>query len=611
MANIITLTKKELEEIIKTLPIAYYLGRKIKIVVVEGKGSYYDTLNDVIYIDLTLINHSLATKWANTNNELVRPMQYHEIAHVILSIRGWYWNEHRNIFEDERIEFIFRNFFMNTDFKAQCLAINGYDPMSPDVDAKTPIELFFRIVRFRQCQNKKLLQEVQYIIDVYSHLMSNSDLHYWNGYFYDVDEFFKKVKRYFKTLHKNQPQTQSQQNQNQQQNNSKSSSESSNQDQDANSESQNNNQSSGDATESNEQENDGEQNEGEEANNNEDGGEDNNKQSSGETSEENQDDQDANAQKEKEEKAKKKLEKQLKKLAQEREELFKNMKNENPVKVEDLRGKVKEMFSEENRFDKKYYQKVKEFLAKVGDGMKFRGGAVARSSGRLDINALKKNWGKNLNWFKAPAEGSLNGKGKKVINLFIDSSGSYMNNVGETNEIIGVLKQVAEKDKSFEYNVVGIGQYNIYEANYKTYGAVLINKDEPFFLGNGSSNLEEGGDTITKDTWVGYGMESKERTMSSFKGLFNYINNKYSNGSTKVINIILFDGDVFLNTANDWQNYYKFMDRKDTYIISDYENKACLDEIVKVFAKHIDYVAGRYAYQLKQKVYEAITKLAQ
>lgn len=125
---------QDVKNIFDTLPIGFYLGSGNVDVVLDTKNdtSCYNVERNVINISYPEINKQLKDL-DNYNidlEQLVRATVYHELSHVILTpkhlpdhICGWSTQDrdslfHKvNVMEDERIEQIMRDFYLNVDFK--------------------------------------------------------------------------------------------------------------------------------------------------------------------------------------------------------------------------------------------------------------------------------------------------------------------------------------------------------------------------------------------------------------------------------------------------------------------------------------------------------------
>ena len=151
-----------INEIFKTLPIGYYLGRRIDIELSEtSNSSYFNPSEDNIVISYIMIERALLNLPDNLSKidieELVRGLVYHEVSHVILTPNNLKYeydthdNKIINIVEDERIETIC-NFYMRVNFKKNIKIINNYHGEDPR-DAESA---FYYFIRYHKSTEKWL-----------------------------------------------------------------------------------------------------------------------------------------------------------------------------------------------------------------------------------------------------------------------------------------------------------------------------------------------------------------------------------------------------------------------------------------------------------------------
>lgn len=178
------------QDVLKTLPVGYYLGHPVSL--------RLDPTGDSTYIELdcervTVSYKNICTAMENAPDDIdpepiIRALLYHEISHALLTPRcllstangnliykccsryknsadkAAYIRDHVhdiiNIFEDERIETTCHNYYMNVDFKRLLVLLNG-DPK--DFMNRDPIGKFFALVRYR-IGPKDLLETVSSII---------------------------------------------------------------------------------------------------------------------------------------------------------------------------------------------------------------------------------------------------------------------------------------------------------------------------------------------------------------------------------------------------------------------------------------------------------------
>ena len=161
----LTITYNEVKNILNILPIGYYLHRKIrKLTLSDGGGSYYDRLQDHINIDFRDIYRAFSHynpevySYTLDKEEIIRGLLYHELSHVILTpellfrTAGKTYHDIVNVFEDERIETVFKNFYMNVNFKKNVVLINGFTGEK----ANCAFNAYYNAVRFRHHDNPKI-----------------------------------------------------------------------------------------------------------------------------------------------------------------------------------------------------------------------------------------------------------------------------------------------------------------------------------------------------------------------------------------------------------------------------------------------------------------------
>lgn len=178
----------QVKKIFDTLPVGYYIGRDVQRELSnDSKESFYDPMNDKICISYSFIKEGLKeTDEKNIEND-VRTLLYHEVSHAFLTPkylmsrfsecfpRSEYSissNIVINIFEDERIERIFDNFFLGVDFDEYCKRVNHWTGISK---AKNIEEAWYDFIRFRTTIKtcEYLLPRIDYIIKKYSLLNTN------------------------------------------------------------------------------------------------------------------------------------------------------------------------------------------------------------------------------------------------------------------------------------------------------------------------------------------------------------------------------------------------------------------------------------------------------
>src|SRR5690554_5424089 len=113
------ITKERAQSILQTLPVGYYLKRNIDVELSEtASTSYIDLQTERITIAMN--NFHKAHKFVVSDEQLeetVRAILYHELSHALLTPKKLRITNRMNVFEDERIETLLKNFYINVDFK--------------------------------------------------------------------------------------------------------------------------------------------------------------------------------------------------------------------------------------------------------------------------------------------------------------------------------------------------------------------------------------------------------------------------------------------------------------------------------------------------------------
>ena len=191
--------------IFDTLPIGYYLGRKIDTTLSKKSlDSYYKPMADTITISapciLAACNNSNYINDLNVE-ELIRGLLYHEISHVILTGKNFInvFN-HRfgeksskrtkyqtvfNIVEDERIETLLKDYYMNTNFRKNIFIINNFKGQPP----MTKDEEFYQLVRFH-IGDQKWIDKLGNLITQYKDLNAESSEWSFDRYIADLIRFY-------------------------------------------------------------------------------------------------------------------------------------------------------------------------------------------------------------------------------------------------------------------------------------------------------------------------------------------------------------------------------------------------------------------------------------
>lgn len=171
-------TFNEMLELMETLPIGYYAKRRVGAELSSTEtATYYNPKTDKFVVSFPMLSENLA-KIPNADEskkeEILRGLYYHELSHAILTPECLKMSDVMNIFEDERIETLLSNFYLNVNFKELVKLINDFDGTATPT---TPIEYFYWIVRFRIGPDY-LVNQVDEIIRNYNFLTRNGQSKY-------------------------------------------------------------------------------------------------------------------------------------------------------------------------------------------------------------------------------------------------------------------------------------------------------------------------------------------------------------------------------------------------------------------------------------------------
>lgn len=184
----------EVKKVFDTLPVGYYIGRDVKRELSKSEdGSYYDPMNDKIIISFPFIKEGLDKSETTDIENDTRILLYHEVSHAFLTPKklmntfryygarfgyseltiGISFNSIINIFEDERIERIFDNYFYGVNFRKYCERVNDWKGISHPSNIE---EAWFDFIRFRTTVKRceKLLPQIDMIIKTNKTLTSLS-----------------------------------------------------------------------------------------------------------------------------------------------------------------------------------------------------------------------------------------------------------------------------------------------------------------------------------------------------------------------------------------------------------------------------------------------------
>lgn len=487
-------TMNLIENIFKTLPTGYYLGRPITIHFdAVSTTSYYDPAKDWINISGPMILEALKNLDVDedTMEQLVRGVVYHELSHVILTPATLmsYASDRdiMNIFEDERIETLCSGVYMNTDFRNTVKVINKYTGPTLPQDAK---QAFYSAVRFHDC-TPKILTKIMNIIKEYAS-MANTKEDYdlrWTMKQYndDIMDLYKEIAKDFQDMMdmlsqmssdgdsegdgegqntmsntKSSSSNEKSDSNQQQTTSSSSSNDSSNEEESEGNEEQSNSSSSNDDSseeKSNDQQsNAGSSNDEEESKDQQSGSSSNEENDSEEekNSEEQNDSLDQNAHGSDEGSSKdtssKNNSSEDEKSEEEKEQEALKEKVEGMIK--DMSMTKDEFVQASNKVINKYYDpklesKLAEIISRKMKRQALNGAALQGYSGTLDVRSIGERddyrW-----WVQRNRAGHIKQFSKLHLNLFVDNSGSFEDNDDRMNTFIRALNRIQDPDFSFD-----------------------------------------------------------------------------------------------------------------------------------------------------------------
>lgn len=399
----------EIENILKTLPVGYYIGRNVPLKLTNESGSYYVPMNDEAYISYPMLNDVMRKIENKLNDEnierLIRTLTYHEISHAFITPKELYKNSIINVFEDERIESMCRNYYKNVNFKELLMLVNDWDGKTEPTH-KTPFSVWYSLVRYH-------LGKPYFLIRVTELLKKYRELHrfsnFWdcNDYKTEVMALYNEVEKdFFKDELEKQRKVEELTN-----------------DEDKNEEEQQNNN----ACMSIDNDNDAEE--------------------SDETDETEYDLSQFGEELSPEELHEKQFEEQLNEMSNEElQELFENI-----TRAAD--EEVKKLFENSQVY---VNPGVQERLANIilanKKVTKSNASAINAYSGVFDPRSVMRN---DYKWFvQQNRQGNVKQFSKIKLNLFIDNSGSFRSNEIIVNQLLFALKKLEQQEPNFTFDLI-------------------------------------------------------------------------------------------------------------------------------------------------------------
>lgn len=168
----------EIENIVKTLPVGYYIGRNVPLTLTNEESSYYMPMDDKAFISYPMLKNVMRKVESKLNNENIekftRTLVYHEISHAFITPKSLVINNIMNVFEDERIESICRNYYKGVDFKEMLMFMNDWDGKTEPIH-DSPLSVWYSLVRYH-------LGKPRFLIKVANLLKKYQKLHRFSKY---------------------------------------------------------------------------------------------------------------------------------------------------------------------------------------------------------------------------------------------------------------------------------------------------------------------------------------------------------------------------------------------------------------------------------------------
>ena len=502
------------QTIMDTLPIGYYTGRRIKTSLdKDTETSFYSPSEDTIVVSYPIIAERMKNMPEGGNEEeAVRSMLYHEVSHAILTPTTLSASTPVNIFEDERIESKLRHYYHGVNFRKQLYDLHGGKvPVPQNAD-----QAFFNAVRFG-VSPANIQEEITRLMNKYTELNRVSPQYDYNGkvnsndYRRDVYRLYEMIEREFE---KNPNAFQTQDGQGQQKN------------MDSCKSNKSTSKSSGNKGEKKEQ-----------------------KSFAGQEDQSNEGTEERPAN-----------------IADERLE---------EMSAEDVKrmvgaclGKAPDLSKfEQEKLDS--FQKTAEMI--IGNfNRKNRGGSgINTYSGVFNPRAVAR---QDYRFFERAMTTQGNNKfGTCHLNLIIDCSGSYEENVPLTNGILAVLSEIERKNRNFSMDVIFMNH--------------LLHPCE----------------TVRDRHMKAWGGNSVPDNMKE-------VLMKLQKPQTCNYNIVLFDGDAMCNNHDlrsdaDYCKRFGVFDMKQTTLISDPDN----EPYMKNFSSTKIVITRNYTSELIKHITNALT----
>lgn len=410
----------EIENILKTLPVGYYIGRNVPVKLTNEQGSYYMPMLDEICISYPMLANvmvKIEDKLNERNIEgLTRTLLYHEISHAFITPPRLSMSRIMNVFEDERIESICRTYYKGVNFKQLLMLVNDWDGKTEPAH-DSAFSVWYSLFRYHLGKHTHVIKAAA-LLKKYTKLNRFSD--YWNcrccedevlAFYREIEDEFNEEKA------REEAERQAREN-------------------------EENNSGTGNTDESEQDEGENESSEPASVGANEEAEEDE------ELSED--------------ERRQKEFEEMLGQMTDEQiEELFENIAS---IKHEE----TKELFENAQIFvDEGIQERLANIILANKKVTKSNASAINAYSGVFDPRSVVR---QDYKWFvQQNRQGNVKQFAKIKLNLFIDNSGSFEDNELIVNKLLFALRKLEQQEPNFSFDVVTMNtEFKLKKKNERT-----------------------------------------------------------------------------------------------------------------------------------------------
>lgn len=575
----------QVEIIFNSIPIGYYLGRRIEIELDDNMSpvAYFNPVTDKIVISYGIIVMAMRSiERPLSSNEIeviVRSLVYHEVSHVILTpayqellkYQYPYNNKYEivNVFEDERIETIMRHFYLNTDFRRTVVLVNNFHGEEP-TDA---FSAFYQLVRYHKTFDKRWLNRVAKIINRYSFLTGVKDACATYQITDYLDEIFDLYKDYTKSWEGEQEKKANAQNSEPDNNSSDNSSNTSNNTSNDTDTTEETSNPSTDADDIDDDDDTDDTTSTEKSINNSqddndtDTTDDNTDEVTDNTTESDDNVEDSSSSN----KTTDSGDNNIDTTEEEIDDLddilnsIDDIEMTNLVDIDTLKNYINKIFNIYK--DDKIVHDLQILINEKLKQNKRNGSAINSYSGRFNVRSVSRDdykW-----WTTQNREGHIKQCSKIHFNLFIDNSGSFKDNDDRMNTFIRALDTINLAD--FTFDVITINSHIEEWENTKQ-----------LFRSCGGTYM---------------GAEIKD------------IIKKHKKSNCNIYNIVVFDGNCKVDYVGNGKNSFSYFDTPNSIIITDTHNQYHIEENNMKFCK-VKYIDYDYCNKFIDEIIALLYKVA-